>query len=238
MDLSQKPMERTGDTVTIGDPAKATHEVEVTLSDEEYEALMQAVPEKQEATEPAPATEAAQEVPPKAETEEAKQELRKAVRMPIQGTNAEALLQGIKSKELSMESITLSGSVEGFNDQQRHHLVTKLLEGVYTDSEVIKIDVPYDGKFEIVNTPGNVAKVLENLKVRVNQEAMFDKRTISLLTSNGDVRIVELDGQKYLSNSYVMIPATDAGIEYIKAEFNGKEMTLHPPVAEARPAGR
>lgn len=233
VDLSQKPMERTGDTVTIGDPAKATHEVEVTLSDEEYEALMQAVPEKQEANEPAPATEAAQEVPPKAETEEAKQELRKAVRMPIQGTNAEALLQGIKSKELSMESITLSGSVEGFNDQQRHHLVTKLLEGVYIDSEVIKIDVPYDGKFEIVNTPGNVAKVLENLKVRVNQEAMFDKRTISLLTSNGDVRIVELDGQKYLSNSYVMIPATDAGIEYIKAEFNGKEMTLHPPVAEA-----
>lgn len=233
VDLSQKPMERTGDTVTIGDPAKATHEVEVTLSDEEYEALMQAVPEKQEATEPAPATEAAQEVPPKAETEEAKQELRKAVRMPIQGTNAEALLQGIKSKELSMESITLSGSVEGFNDQQRHHLVSRLLEGVYTDSAVIKIDVPYDGKFEIVNTPGNVAKVLENLKVRANQEAMFDKKTISLLTSNGDVRIVELDGQKYLSNSYVMIPATDTGIEYIKAEFNGKEMTLHPPVAEA-----
>lgn len=164
------------------------------------------------------------EIPPKAETEEAKQELRKAVRMPIQGTNAEALLQGIKSKELSMESITLSGSVEGFNDQQRHHLVSRLLEGVYTDSEVIKIDVPYDGKFEIVNTPGNVAKVLENLKVRVNQEAMFDKRTISLLTSNGDVRIVELDGQKYLSNSYVMIPATDTGVEYIKAEFNGKEM--------------
>ena len=233
VDLSQKPMERTVDTVTIGDPAKATHEVEVTLSDEEYEALMQAVPEKQEATEPAPATESAQEVPPKAETEEAKQELRKAVRMPIQGTNAEALLQGIKSKELSMESITLSGSVDGFNDQQRHHLVSRLLEGVYTDSEVIKIDVPYDGKFEIINTPGNVAKVLDNLKVRVNQEAMFDKKTISLLTSNGDVRIVELDGQKYLSNSYVMIPATDAGIEYIKAEFNGKEMTLHPPVAEA-----
>ena len=233
VDLSQKPMERTGDTMTIGDPAKATHEVEVTLSDEEYEALMQAVPEKQEATEPAPATEAAQEIPTKTETEEAKQELRKAVRMPIQGTNAEALLQGIKSKELSMESIILSGSVDGFNDQQRHHLVSRLLEGVYTDSEVIKIDVPYDGKFEIVNTPGNVAKVLENLKVRVNQEAMFDKKTISLLTSNGDVRIVELDGQKYLSNSYVMIPATDTGVEYIKEEFNGKEMTLHPPVEEA-----
>lgn len=215
VDLSQKPMERTGDTVTIGDL------------------------ETEDMAEPAPVAEAMPEestdetdIPPKAETEEAKKELRKAVRMPIQGTNAEALLQGIKSKELSMESITLSGSVDGFNDQQRHHLVSRLLEGVYTDSEVIKIDVPYDGKFEISNTPGNVAKVLENLKVRVNQEAMFDKKTISLLTSNGDVRIVELDGQKYLSNSYVMIPATDAGVEYIKAEFNGKEMTLHPPVAE------
>lgn len=45
VDLSQKPMERTGDTVTIGNPAKATHEMEITLSDEEYDALMQAVPE-------------------------------------------------------------------------------------------------------------------------------------------------------------------------------------------------
>ena len=61
VDLSQKPMERTGDTVTIGDPAKATHEVEVTLSDEEYEALMQAVPEKQEAAESATVAEAVQE---------------------------------------------------------------------------------------------------------------------------------------------------------------------------------
>lgn len=61
VDLSKKPMERTGDTVTIGDPVKATHEVEITLSDEEHEALVRAVPEKQEVAESATVTEAVQE---------------------------------------------------------------------------------------------------------------------------------------------------------------------------------
>lgn len=205
------------------------------------EKQVEEVPKEAKQEEPVaePAAETVQEessddkdVPPKAETEEAKQELRKAVRMPIQGTNAEALLQGIKSKELSMESVTLIGSVDGFNDQQRRHLVSKLLEGVYTDSEVIKIDVPYDGKFEISNTPGNVAKVLENLKVRVNQEVMFDKKTISLITSYGNVLITEIDGQKYVGDGHVLIPATEAGAEYIKAEFNGREMALPPTTAK------
>ena len=49
VDLSKQPMERTGDTVTIGDPAKATHEVEITLTDEEYDTLMKAIPEKKDA---------------------------------------------------------------------------------------------------------------------------------------------------------------------------------------------
>ena len=90
-----------------------------------------------------------------------------------------------------MESITLSGSVDGFNDQQRHHLVSKLLEGVYTDSEVIKIDVPYDGKFEIVNTPGNVAKVLENLRSLRNRTVIIvTHRKAALDICN---RIVEMD---------------------------------------------
>ena len=193
-------------------------------------AEMNAAPVAEEAAE-APVEETA--IPPKEETEDAKQELRKAVRMPIQGTNMEALLEGIKNRELSMESVTLSGSVEGFNAEQRQHLVEKLLEGVYTDSEVIKIEVPYDGKFEIVNTPGNVAKVLENLKVKARQEILFDKKTISLLTSNGDVRIVDLDGKKYLTNSYVMLPATEAAVEYAKAELKGRENQLHPEVAKA-----
>lgn len=218
---------------------KVVSKTEKTTPENEAEEVSKEAKQEEPVAEPAPATKTVQEestddkdVPPKAETEEAKQELRKAVRMPIQGTNVEALLQGIKSKELSMESVTLSGSVDGFNDQQRRHLVSKLLEGVYTDSEVIKIDVPYDGKFEISNTPGNVAKVLGNLKVRVNQEVMFDKKTISLITSYGNVRITEIDGKKYIGDGHVLIPATEAGAEYIKAEFNGKEIALPPTAAK------
>lgn len=245
-DIAVKAVENYQSTVaedkTVSKDEKTTpaKEEKKAAPDKQTEEVPKEANQEEPVAEPTPATETVQEestddkdVPPKAETEEAKRELRKAVRMPIRGTNVEAILQGIKSKELSMESVTISGSVDGFNDQQRHHLVSKLLEGVYTDSEVIKIDVPYDGKFEISNTPGNVAKVLENLKVRVNQEVLFDKKTISLLTANGDVRIAELDGQKYLSDGYVLIPATEAGVEYIKAKFNGKEMTLHPSVAEA-----
>ena len=171
-----------------------------------------------------------EEVPAKEETENAKQELRKAVRMPIQGTNAEALLAGIRNRELSMASITMGGTMEGFNEEQRRHLVEKLLEGVYTDKESIRIDVPYDGKFEIVNTPGNVAKVLENLKVKAVQEALFSKQTIGLLTAKGDIRITSLDGETYLSNTALMIRASDAAVEYVRKEYPTKENPIHPEI--------
>ena len=214
--------EATGEDVTETKAETKPQEVETKVEEAEQEAEEAAETPAEETT-----------IPPKAGTEEAKQELRRSVRMPIQGTNMEALLEGIKNRELSMESITLSGSVEGFNAEQRQHLVEKLLEGVYTDAETIRIDVPYDGKFEIVNTPGNVAKVLENLKVKARQEILFDKKTISLLTSNGDVRIVDLDGKKYLTNSYVMLPATEAAVEYAKTELKGRENQPHPEVAKA-----
>lgn len=159
--------------------------------------------------------------------EEAKKELRKAVRMPIQGTNAEALLQGIKSKELSMESITLSGQVDGFTAEQREHLVTKLIEGVYTDNKTINIDVPYDGKFEIENTPASVAKVLNELKVKVTQEIIFDKQTVNMLQSSGKVVITEFNGQKYISNGgAILLPISDVGVEYARKELKAKDSQL------------
>ena len=158
--------------------------------------------------------------------EQAKRELRKAVRMPIKGTNEEALLEGIKSGDLSMESITYSGNAPGFDEVQREHLVKKLVEGVYTDSETIKIDVPYDGKFEIDNTPGNVAKVLNKLKVKVNQEVLLDKTTLSILSSNGTICIAEVNGQKYMTNGSLLLPATDAVVSYLKTEHDAKGIDL------------
>lgn len=169
-------------------------------------------------------------IPAQSETEEAKQELRKAVRMPIQGTNMEALLQGIKSRELSMESITLRGTVPGFNEEQRTHLVEKLIEGVYSNKNSIKIDVPYDGKFEIVNSPESVAKVLDELKVRVNQEVLLDKKALSLLTSRNDIRYTTIGDQLYLSNGAIMIPSSSAAVEYAKEHYNAKDGTISQKV--------
>lgn len=171
-------------------------------------------------------------IPAKAETEEAKRELKKAVRMPIEGTNTEAILEGIKNHELSMDSITLRGNVPGFNVEQRTYLVEKLIEGVYSNKESIKIDVPYDGKFEIVNTPESVAKVLEELKVRVNQEVLLDKRALTLLNSKNNLRYTTIDGQVYLSNGAMMIPSSNAAVDYVKEHYGAKEGNISSSVLD------
>ena len=44
-DLSGRPVTREGDTLTIGS-GEPTHEMDITVSDEEYEAIQQAIPEK------------------------------------------------------------------------------------------------------------------------------------------------------------------------------------------------
>ena len=171
-------------------------------------------------------------IPAKAETEEAKRELKKAVRMPIEGTNTEAILEGIKNHELSMDSITLRGNVPGFNVEQRTYLAEKLIEGVYSNKESIKIDVPYDGKFEIVNTPESVAKVLEELKVRVNQEVLLDKRALTLLNSKNNLRYTTIDGQVYLSNGAMMIPSSNAAVDYVKEHYGAKEGNISSSVLD------
>ena len=176
----------------------------------------------EEVTEEAPAADEA--IPPKAETEEAKTELRKAVRMPVQGTNMEALLQGIKSKELSMESITLPGSVPGFNAIQREYLVKSLIDGVYTDTKTIKVAVPYDGKFEIENTPGNVAKVLDSLKVKVTQEVAVNKLLEKLMAGAMRVAYLTHNDNQYIANGHVLLSATDSDVEYAKTKYSAQEM--------------
>ncbi len=44
-DLSSRPITREGDTITIGN-GEPTHEIDITVSDEEYEAIQQAIPEE------------------------------------------------------------------------------------------------------------------------------------------------------------------------------------------------
>lgn len=45
-DLSQQPMARDGDTITVGD-GEPTHEVDITVSDEDWAEIQEAVPENQ-----------------------------------------------------------------------------------------------------------------------------------------------------------------------------------------------
>lgn len=44
-DLSDQPITRTGDTITIGN-GEPVHEIDITVSDEEYEAIRQTIPEE------------------------------------------------------------------------------------------------------------------------------------------------------------------------------------------------
>ena len=44
-DLSGQPVTREGDAITIGN-GEPTHEIDITVSDEEYEAIQQAIPEE------------------------------------------------------------------------------------------------------------------------------------------------------------------------------------------------
>ena len=44
-DLSGQPITREGDTITVGN-GEPTHEIDITVTDEEYEAIRQAIPEE------------------------------------------------------------------------------------------------------------------------------------------------------------------------------------------------
>ena len=55
LDLSGQPVTREGDTLTIGS-GEPTHEMDITVSDEEYEAIRQTIPETEAPTAYAPAT--------------------------------------------------------------------------------------------------------------------------------------------------------------------------------------
>ena len=55
LDLSGQPVTREGDTLTIGS-GEPTHDMDITVSDEEYEAIRQAIPETEAPTAYAPAT--------------------------------------------------------------------------------------------------------------------------------------------------------------------------------------
>ena len=159
-------------------------------------------------------------IPPKTETEAAKKKLAKAVKMPIQGTNEEAILKGIETGELSIDSVTLPGNVEGFNLEQRAFLVRSLIEGVYSDAATIKVDVPFDGKFEIENSHKNVAAILGKLKVKVTQDVEFTKELISAIGGKGEISVAQYNGQSYITDGSILFAISDSAYYYVKENAN------------------
>ena len=86
--------------------------------------------------------------------EEAKADLKKAIRVPIEGKNEEALAYGAENGDLSMDSVKITGNVPGFTDQQRFSLVEQIIEGAQTKAEKITADVPEDGTFRPARIKG------------------------------------------------------------------------------------
>ena len=60
--------------------------------------------------------------------------------------------------------------------------------------------------------------------VEESQEIPFDKRTLSLLKSTGRIGAVDFEGQKYVTNGYIMLPTTSAGFKYAHVELNATTM--------------
>lgn len=133
----------------------------------------------------APAVETAPESKPT--VEEAKANLKKSIKVPVETTNAKALEHGIKTETLSIDSVTFGTPPAGFNGVQQKAIASGLIDGVYKDEKLIKLDVPYDGQFTIENTVQNVVRILEKLHVKANQEATITKELARLLKKGGAV---------------------------------------------------
>ena len=133
----------------------------------------------------APAEDTAPESKPT--VEEAKANLKKSIKVPVETTNATDLEHGIKAETLSIDSVTFGTPPAGFNGVQQQAIASGLIEGVYKDEQLIKLDVPYDGQFTIENTVQNVVRILEKLHVKANQEATITKELARLLKKGGAV---------------------------------------------------
>lgn len=142
-----------------------------------------------EETAPTETAASAEETAPESKptVEEAKANLKKSIKVPVETTNAKALEHGIKTETLSIDSVTFGTPPAGFNSMQQQAIASGLIDGVYKDEKLIKLDVPYDGQFTIENTVQNVVRILEKLHVKANQEATITKELARLLKKGGAV---------------------------------------------------
>lgn len=149
--------------------------------------------------------------------EEAKADLKKAIRVPIEGKNEETLAYGAENGDLSMDSVKITGNVPGFTDQQRFSLVEQIIEGAQTKAEKITADVPEDGTFTIPNTPENVARVLDKLKVKAIQEATITKDIDNWMRVAQRAYVATVDGSSYLTDGILVRKIASDAAEFSKS---------------------
>ena len=153
--------------------------------------------------------------------ERAKQEIRNAIKMPIQGTNEQALARGAETGELTMDSVTIGGKVKGFTKEQQTSFARQVIEGTQNGEKEIAVKVPDDGSFEITNSPEAVAQVLNELHVKANQESVYTQQVDRWLRGAKRVRIATIGGEKYVTDGILVYPVGDVGAEFAKTDPQG-----------------
>ncbi len=160
------------------------------------------------------------------QVEKAKQDLRSTIKMPVQGKNVEALEQGAKTGELTMDSVTIGAKVPGFTREQQTSLATQIIEGVQSGQKEITAKVPDDGTFTVPNQPGNVAQVLNGLKVKANQEVEITQGIDRYMRGNSGASVAKLGDQSYIGDKYALLAVSDSAAEYAAMHYNANRMNL------------
>ena len=153
-------------------------------------------------------------VPAKAETEKAKERLKKGVSVPVEKANADAIRHGLETRQLSLDNITLTGTVRGFNVEQRAHLIDELISAYYDGKREAKISVPYDGKFTLDASLNNVVDMLSMLKAKVTQDVIFNKKLDALLRKNSPKTLKVGDEWFITATGMELIPITQEAAEF------------------------
>ena len=176
-------------------------------------------------TQPTTETEAPAGTPTEPETEAAKEELHEVAQEkeaePLSVTaNARALESAILRNTISKDSVIYGRAVDGFSDEQRQYFVESLIDGVKTDSKTIHTDIPYDGTFDIKNTPYTVANILDALHVKVNVSEGKNVKKIVNLFKNAD-RLVRFkhNGETFITNGLVAVKITEKQLPEIDKEL-------------------
>lgn len=158
--------------------------------------------------------------------EKEKTRLRGAIKMPVKGTNAEALEAGARSGELSLDSVTFGGNVPGFTKAQRNSFAEQVIEAAGTDARTIDVDVPGDGDFHMENTPENVANVLNKLNVKANQESIFTKPLDKLFSDAVKTATFTLNGEHYVTNGALALAVGEPGAKYAAENYKAAPLDM------------